>query len=71
VVTKTLAPMSQDGRVWPRAEDFDGVVNLDGYVVDGYETEVPLSQLFQHLPVAVLRGKAEAAAKPKRKRALA
>ena len=71
VVTKTLAPMSQDGRVWPRAEDFDGVVNLDGCAVEGYESDVPLSQLFRDLPVAVLPGKAEAAAKPKRKRALA
>jgi len=69
VVTKTLAPISQGGRVWPRAEDFDGVLNLKGYSLEGFAAEVPLSQLFRQLPVAVLRGKVEAVAKPKRKRA--
>ena len=63
--------MSQGGRVWPHANDFDGVVNFGGCAVEGYATEVPLSQVFQHLPVAVLLGKVEAATKPKRKRALA
>jgi (1->4)-alpha-D-glucan 1-alpha-D-glucosylmutase len=71
VVTKKLAPISQGGRAWPRAEDFDGVLNLKGYSLEGFAAEVPLSQLFRQLPVAVLRGKAEAAAKPKRKRARA
>ena len=69
VVTKTLAPMSQDGRSWPRADDFDGALNLGQYSLEGYSTEVPLSQLFRHLPVAMLRGKAEAVTKPRRKRA--
>jgi (1->4)-alpha-D-glucan 1-alpha-D-glucosylmutase len=63
--------LSQDGRVWPRADDFDGAVNLDGCAVEGYAAEAPLSQLFRDLPVAVLRGTAEAAAKTKRKRAIA
>jgi (1->4)-alpha-D-glucan 1-alpha-D-glucosylmutase len=71
VVTKTLAPISQGGRAWPRAEDFDGVLNLKGYSLEGFAAEVPLSHLFRQLPVAVLRGKAEAAAKPRRKRARA
>jgi len=69
VVTKTLAPLSQGGRVWPRADDFDGVLNLGGCAVEGCAAEVPLSQLFRHLPVALLRGKAEGATKRKRARA--
>jgi len=71
VVTKTLAPISQSGRVWPRGDDFDGVVNLGGCAVEGFPAEAPLSQLFRDLPVAVLRAKIEAVAKPKRKRARA
>jgi (1->4)-alpha-D-glucan 1-alpha-D-glucosylmutase len=71
VVTKALAPMSQGGRAWPCRDDFDGGVNLGGYAVEGFGVEAPLSQLFRDLPVAVLRAKAEAVAKPKRKRARA
>jgi hypothetical protein len=39
--------------------------------VEGFSAEAPLSQLFRDLPVAVLRAKIEAVAKPKRKRARA
>ena len=74
VVTKSLAPMSQGGRAWPRADDFDGALNLGGYSVEGFAAEVPLSQLFRQLPVAVLRGesrggdKAEAEARSRVRR---
>jgi (1->4)-alpha-D-glucan 1-alpha-D-glucosylmutase len=68
VVAKTLAPLSQGGRAWPCAEDFEGTLNLGGYSAEGCAAEVPLSQLFRHLPAAVLKAKVEAAAKPKRKR---
>jgi len=71
VVTKTLAPISQGGRVWPSGDEFDGEVNLGGCAVEGFSAEAPLSQLFRDLPVAVLRAKTEAVAKPKRKRARA
>lgn len=70
-MTKALAPMSQAGRAWPRADDFDGVLNLGGCSVEGFAAEVPLSQLFRQLPVAVLRGKVEVATKPRRNRARA
>jgi (1->4)-alpha-D-glucan 1-alpha-D-glucosylmutase len=68
VVTKTLAPLSQAGRVWPRPDDFEGTLNLTGFSVDGCAAEVPLSALFRHLPAAVLKAKTETAIKPGRKR---
>src|SRR6266704_3261608 len=50
-VAKSFAPMSQGGRVWPRAEAFDGALNLKGYSVEGIVSEagamqVQLSALF-------------------------
>ena len=69
VVTKTLAPMSQGGRAWPRAEAFDGALHLTGYAVAGAGTaELRLSALFRQLPVAVLKARYEGALKPARKR---
>ena len=68
-VTKSLAAFSQGGRVWPKAEAFDGTLNLDGYSVDGMTgAELPLSRLFRQLPVATLRAGFEGALKPSRKR---
>ncbi|MEO6840848.1 MAG: malto-oligosyltrehalose synthase [Bradyrhizobium sp.] len=70
IVTKSLAPLSQGGRTWPRSEGFEAALNLRGYSIEGIDgarnAEVPLSTLMQHLPVAVL--KAKVAAKPKRRR---
>jgi (1->4)-alpha-D-glucan 1-alpha-D-glucosylmutase len=59
-VAKSLAPLSQGGRVWPRAEAYDGALNISGYSVEDVggnagATELRLSNLFQHLPVAVLK----------------
>jgi (1->4)-alpha-D-glucan 1-alpha-D-glucosylmutase len=73
-VAKSFAPISQGGRVWPRAESFEGSLDLGGYSVEGlageaHATEVRLSTLFQHLPVAVLKARFEGAAKRKRSRA--
>ena len=72
-VAKSFAPMSQGGRVWPRADAFDGALNLKGYSVEGIVSEagamqVQLSALFRHLPVAVLKAGFEGALKPPRKR---
>jgi (1->4)-alpha-D-glucan 1-alpha-D-glucosylmutase len=67
VVAKSFAPFSQGGRVWPRAEAFDATLNLNGYAVKGIPSEagtVPLSVLFRHLPVAVLKARVAGAAKP-------
>jgi (1->4)-alpha-D-glucan 1-alpha-D-glucosylmutase len=73
VVGKLFASLSQGGRAWPRPESFEGSLDLGGYSVasladDVDATKVPLSLLFQHLPVAVLRARFESAAKRKRSR---
>jgi (1->4)-alpha-D-glucan 1-alpha-D-glucosylmutase len=70
VVAKSFAAFSDNGRVWPRAESYDGVLDLEGYAVEGIgnTAEVGLSALFQQLPVTVLKAKFEGASKPVRKR---
>ena len=69
-VAKSFAPIAQGGRVWPRAEAFDGVLNLDGYSAEGIAgaTELRLSALFRHLPAAVLKVRFEGALTPARNR---
>jgi (1->4)-alpha-D-glucan 1-alpha-D-glucosylmutase len=68
-VAKSLAGLSQGGRVWPDAEAFDGTLHLDGYSVAGVDGgELRLSSLFQDLPVAALRARFEGASKPARGR---
>ncbi len=68
-VGRFFAPLSQGGRVWPRAESFEGSVDLTGYSIDGLgATELPLSDLFRQLPVTVLKAKTEGAMKARRKR---
>ncbi len=69
VVTKSLARDVARRPGLAARGDFDGVLNLGGCSVEGFAAEVPLSQLFRQLPVAVLRGKVEVATKPRRKRA--
>jgi (1->4)-alpha-D-glucan 1-alpha-D-glucosylmutase len=71
-VAKSFAAMSQGGRVWPRAENYDGALSLKDYSVKGTDgaigtTGIPLSALFQHLPVAVLKARYKGALKPVRK----
>ena len=71
-VARSFAPLSEGGRVWPRAKAFEGTLDISGYSVDGGSqsgaAELPLSTLFQHLPAAVLRARYVGAAKPARKR---
>ncbi|MDP3692518.1 malto-oligosyltrehalose synthase [Bradyrhizobium sp.] len=71
VVAKSFAAFSQGGRSWPRAQAFDAAVDLKGYSVEGLAgetTEAPLSLLFQHLPVAVMKAGFQGVSKPARKR---
>jgi (1->4)-alpha-D-glucan 1-alpha-D-glucosylmutase len=73
-VAKSFAVFTQGGRVWPRAQTFDGALNLKGFSVEGVESkagEVSFSKLFQNLPVAVLKAKLAGAVKPSRKRSRA
>jgi (1->4)-alpha-D-glucan 1-alpha-D-glucosylmutase len=66
-VAKMFAPLSQGGRVWPRAENFDGAVDVTGYSLEGSDTaELSLARLFQRLPVAVLKAKLEGKSKRRR-----
>jgi (1->4)-alpha-D-glucan 1-alpha-D-glucosylmutase len=72
-VARKFGPLSEGGRVWPRAEIFDGTLHINGYSVEGIggttkAAEVPLSALFQHLPVAVLKARYVGAARPARQR---
>jgi len=57
VTTRCLAPLTDGGRHWPRADSFDASLVLRDYVADGIDArteQVPVSQLFKHLPAAVL-----------------
>jgi (1->4)-alpha-D-glucan 1-alpha-D-glucosylmutase len=74
VVAKSFAAFSQGGRAWPRAEAFEGAVNIKGYSVEGIDGkagELPLSVLFQQLPATVLKAKFQGALKHARKRSQA
>ena len=71
-VAKSFAAFSQGGRIWPRAEAFDGALNLKGYSVEGMghdagASEVRLSALFLNLPAVVLKARFQGALKPARK----
>src|SRR5262249_9946659 len=66
-VARHFAPFTQGGRVWPRAEMFEGAVDLTGSGIET-ETKLTLPALFPHIPVAVVRAAAAASARPARKR---
>jgi len=71
IVAKSLAPLSQGGRVWPRADGFEAALNLTGYSIEGIDdernaTEVPIPTLLQLLPVAILKAKVTARLKRRR-----
>ena len=67
-VAKSCAAFTQGGRNWPRADAFDGVIDIRGYKTEAGESELKLSALFQHLPVALLKATSTGATKPVRKR---
>jgi (1->4)-alpha-D-glucan 1-alpha-D-glucosylmutase len=72
VATRWLAPFTDGGRQWPSPEAYEAVLNVAGYAVEGFAdadaTELRLSDLLAHLPVAVLKARFNGAAKPARKR---
>jgi (1->4)-alpha-D-glucan 1-alpha-D-glucosylmutase len=76
-VARWYAPLSGQGRAWPRGEAFEGELHIDGYSLQGEgssgKSRVPLADLFRHLPVAALKAGYIGAAKPiaKRSRQLA
>jgi (1->4)-alpha-D-glucan 1-alpha-D-glucosylmutase len=72
VVTRWFAPLTDGGRHWPGPESYDAVLNVEGYAIEGFAdadaTQLRLSDLLAHLPVAVLKARFNGAAKPARKR---
>ncbi len=64
VVGKCFAPLTQQGRVWPRGTAFDAKVIVKGLDVDGADNngELPLSALFGDMPAAVLSARVSAPA---------
>jgi (1->4)-alpha-D-glucan 1-alpha-D-glucosylmutase len=73
VATRWFAPFSDGGRAWPRPESYDAALNVSGYSIEGFAdadaSELRLSDILKHLPVAVLKARYHGAAKPARKRA--
>jgi len=70
-VTRWCGPLSEQGRVWPRGEAFEGELHIDGYSLEGFgkaDKSVPLANLFKHLPVAALKAGYIGAGKPTAKR---
>jgi (1->4)-alpha-D-glucan 1-alpha-D-glucosylmutase len=71
-VARWYAPLSQQGRIWPRGEAFEGELHIDGYSLEGASSSsasrVPLAVLFKDLPVAALKADYIGAAKPTAKR---
>ena len=72
VVTRWFAPLTDGGRHWPGSENYDAALNVSGYAVEGFAdadaTQLRLSDLLAHLPVAVLKARFNGAEKPARKR---
>ena len=70
-VAKSFAALSQGGRVWPRPENYDGFLDIDGYAVQGFAdadaSQLRLSDIFGHLPAVVLKARV-VSTKPARKR---
>jgi (1->4)-alpha-D-glucan 1-alpha-D-glucosylmutase len=57
-VGKSLAPLTQGGRVWPGAKAYDGAIVTSGYSLEGISgNELPLAQAFKALPAAMLAAK--------------
>ena len=73
VVSRWFAPFTDSGRRWPDPAQYDAALNVNGYAVQGFAdadaTQLRLSDLLAHLPVAVLKARFTGAVKPVRKRA--
>jgi (1->4)-alpha-D-glucan 1-alpha-D-glucosylmutase len=55
-VAKSLAPLTQGGRVWPDA--YDGAIVASGYSLEGVAgNQLPLADVFKTLPAAILKAK--------------
>jgi (1->4)-alpha-D-glucan 1-alpha-D-glucosylmutase len=72
VATRSLGVFTDNGRSWPHPERFDAALNISGYAIEGFAdtdaSQLRLSDLLGHLPVAVLKARFHGAAKPAPKR---
>jgi (1->4)-alpha-D-glucan 1-alpha-D-glucosylmutase len=72
VVTRWLASFTDGGRHWPRPENLDAALDVSGYAVEGFAdadaTQLRLSDLLTHLPVAALKARYTGGARPARRR---
>jgi (1->4)-alpha-D-glucan 1-alpha-D-glucosylmutase len=72
VVPRWFAEFTDQGRNWPGSDIYDAALNVSGYAVEGFAdadaTQLRLSDLLAHLPVAVLKARFNGAVKPARKR---
>ena len=72
VVPRCFADFTDQGRNWPGSAIYDATLNVSGYAVEGFAdadaTQLRLSDLLAHLPVAVLKARFNDAVKPARKR---
>ena len=72
VATRSPAAFTDNGHAWPRHESYDAALNISGYAVEGFAdadaSQLRLSDLLEHLPVAVLKARYHGAAKPAPKR---
>ncbi|MBI5129229.1 MAG: malto-oligosyltrehalose synthase [Rhodopseudomonas palustris] len=70
-VGKNFAPLSDNGRQWPRGDAFDAAIDTTGLVVDGDDRNagtLAASDLFGDLPVAVRRARLTNPERPARRR---
>jgi (1->4)-alpha-D-glucan 1-alpha-D-glucosylmutase len=70
-VVRGTAPFTQAGRAWPRMEQLEGSIKLQGLSLEDENAglrEIPLASLFAVLPVAVLKARSAAASKHIRRR---
>jgi (1->4)-alpha-D-glucan 1-alpha-D-glucosylmutase len=57
-VGKSLAPLTQGGRVWPDAEAYDAAIVTSGYSLEDITgNELSLADAFKVLPAAMLKAK--------------
>ena len=66
-VAKSLAPFTDSGRCWLRPETVEGEIDITGYAVDDSANALRLSELFRHLPVAVVKAEVQRPTKARRK----
>src|SRR5262249_23046033 len=74
VAGRLIAPFTQGGRSWPKADAIDAAVDVPGYTDEGDADDghaIHGSALYRPLPSALLKASVVSAARPARKKAIA